>query len=233
MKKEETKSKKLGWKFDFFKTLISILKRRERKYIAVSKNYRAYHDNLYIFHKRRRTKKFLINSIEAKLLVYEDRVKSWFFDIGNNLKGNNEAGFIILSIALQYIESNQQFREGKASEGDSRECFNRGFKRIFNNLYLSEANLEELGHIIYGSVRCGLFHDQITGRDIYIHAGENTPVFVWQQQNIGNTIRNIILINPHKFLDMVNQDFHDYISKLKDEGQIELRENFDKMFNLC
>ena len=51
---------------------------------------------------------------DSKILVYEDRQKTWFFEIAEELKSNNEAGFVILMIGVAYLESSQKYIEGKA-----------------------------------------------------------------------------------------------------------------------
>lgn len=86
------------------------------------------------------------NQLDTKILVYEDMVKTWFLEVGkylslkNKVKLNgeefstNEAGFVILQIAISYIEGNQQYREGKSSfPRDSENFFITGFRRIFNS----------------------------------------------------------------------------------------------------
>ena len=46
--------------------------------------------------------------IETKIAVYEDRVKEWFLEIGERLKQENEAGFVICAV----------FEPVKSSEAD-------------------------------------------------------------------------------------------------------------------
>ncbi len=159
--------------------------------------------------------------IDTKILVYEDRVKTWFLDIADGLKKNNEAGFVILSIAIAYIEGNQQFREGKTSNrrGRSPKFFIRGMRRIFNKEHVAENILKEFYH----QVRCGLFHNGMTGNKVSISGQLPLPV-----RNDGEKID----INPHKFLDNIIDDFKDYILILKDPKNKKERGNFEKRYDL-
>jgi len=159
--------------------------------------------------------------IDTKILVYEDRVKTWFLDIAKKLKKNNEAGFVILSIAIAYIEGNQQFREGKTSNkrGRSPKFFIRGMRRIFNKEHVAENILKEFYH----QVRCGLFHNGMTGNKVSISGQLPVPI-----RNDGYAID----INPHKFLDKIISDFKDYIIQLKNPSNLKDRENFEKRYNL-
>lgn len=162
------------------------------------------------------------NNINTKIEVYEDRVKEWFLDIGKRLKQNNEAGFVILQIALSYIEGNQQYREGESSEGKSKKFFKEGLKRIF--LHIQQAqNIEVILDDFYKQVRCGLFHTGITGQNVTISG--NFP-------NDLEIIDHEIKINSHKFLDAIINDFERYINQLKDSNNISLRKNFEKFYNI-
>ena len=99
-----------------------------------------------------------INDIGTKILIYEDRVNGWFLDIARQLNAIADTGFVILSIAISYIEGNQQYREGCSSKNQSGQFFTRGMLRIFDGLD------ESISSEIYKQVRCGLFHDGMTQR---------------------------------------------------------------------
>lgn len=159
-----------------------------------------------------------ISKTEIKIKVYEDRVAGWFLDFAKKLSDNEgDAGFIVLSIAVSYIEGNQQFREGKLSKNNSCNFFVRGMKRIFDK----EEIPEEIIKKYYNQVRCGLFHDGITKKNVSISGGYNNPI----SYSAGK-----IFINPHKFLDKIILDFKLYISQLSEN--LNLRDNFERRWNL-
>jgi hypothetical protein len=163
---------------------------------------------------------FDYRNIETKILVYEDRVKAWFLDIANELKKNNEAGFIILQIAVGYIEGNQQFREGKESKSASEKFFIKGMSRIFKR---RGKNYKSFLKDFYKSVRCGLFHDGMTRGNVTI-SGQFKKDLRFSKREIK--------INPHKFLDTIYKDFENYIKQLKNKNNRKLRKNFLKVMNL-
>ncbi|MBL7197738.1 MAG: hypothetical protein ISS47_06530 [Candidatus Omnitrophica bacterium] len=155
------------------------------------------------------------NKIDTKILVYEDRVSGWFLNIAECLKNDNEAGFVILQIAVTYIEGNQQLREGKSSKRNSENFFIKGMRRIFEKEDVPEAVISHF----YEQVRCGLFHDGMTGDHVFISSSRQEAVRI---------INNVIYINSHKFLDKIKEDFQNYVSDLRNNK--DLRKNFDKMF---
>ncbi len=182
--------------------------------LAISKNYFLDGNSLYDKRKPRINLKPITSEIKIK--IYEDRVKGWFIDIATGLKNDNEAGFIILSIATAYVEGNQQFREGKLSKNKSRKFFVNGMKRIFHEESVPELILNDY----YAQIRCGLFHDGMTGRNVVISSNFSEPL-----RHIGGQI----IINPHKFLDKIEEDLSGYIRDLK-TNQI-LRDNFVTRFD--
>ena len=74
--------------------------------------------------------------------------------------------------------------------------------------------------VFYKQVRCGLFHDGITGKNVLISGSYPEAVIVDNDK---------ICINPHEFLDKVKEDFSNYIADLKNKRKPEI-DNFEKMF---
>lgn len=160
-------------------------------------------------------KEYESDVLDNKIMVYEDRQRGWFFDIADCLKRDNQAGFIILMIATSYLEGNQQFREGEPSKGDETETLKRAIRRVFPEPDNHQVDL------IASQVRHGFFHDGMIRKNIFIDA--STPdLFLQKGENL--------LINPHQYLDRVKQNFDDYIKELKDKKNVELKENFEKMW---
>jgi hypothetical protein len=156
--------------------------------------------------------------INNQIKFYEDRVNGWFLGIAKKLsEKENEAGFVVLSLAIAYIEGNQQYREGKLSHRKSKSFFIKGMRRIFDKENVPKRILEDF----YDQVRCGLFHDAITKKNVSISGMYPDPV---------RNINGKILINPHKFLDKVIEDFNKYILSLSYDKK--LRNNFQKRLDL-
>lgn len=185
---------------------------------AVSKKYYLDVSTRQIINKKNNNR--LSYDIDSKILVYEDRQKTWFFNIAKKLKKDNEAGFVILMIASSYLESNQQYRTGSSSRNNSTLYIKTALKRIFPTITQREEN------IFVDGVRCGLFHDGITKKGVFINASQDN-IFVSNAQS------GTLIVNPHKFLDSVRSDFDDYIKllKRKRERDEDARTNFESMWD--
>lgn len=197
--------------------------------VAISKHFEIKRKGSKWRYDRRNNQKYDINDINTKIMIYEDMVKTWFLDVAKyltirnkvNLSYNedfdtNEAGFVILQIAISYIEGNQQYREGMSSKSNSSIFFNVGLRRIFSLKEKHEKTLDTF----YPQVRCGLFHDGMTRKFVMIDGKYNEPIELSAKS---------IKINPYKFLKCIEIDFEKYIHDLKRDTK--LQKNFLKFWN--
>ncbi len=189
-------------------------------------------------------RELLKNNVQTSVLIYEDRVKGYFFDQARKLLGspssNNEessgfSAYTVLMIAISQIEGMQQYREGKSSERMSKDFFREGMKRIFNLADNDDESLEKL----YRAIRCGLFHDGFTKGLVYLALDFDNPEYqealrieLWKYDS--EKIR--FGINPKLFLAEVENDFDQYITNLREQGDqsdfefTNLRRNFEKFW---
>ena len=164
--------------------------------------------------------KILENDIETKILIYEDRVKGWFLNFARKLTKERNSEFVVLMICINYLEGNQQFREGKnSSKGESTGMLKKSLKRIF-----PEINEDILDKLI-DKVRHGLFHDGMTRRGVLLRYGLSLPFFTFTLDNY-----EWIELDPSIFLRKVQNDFEDYIARLKNKENKVERENFEKHY---
>ncbi len=110
-------------------------------------------------------------------------------------------------------------KKGEDSSEKARQFFKEGLKDLFPNLK------QDLVDLTWSSIRCGLFHNGMTGDGIFLNTDEGNQLEI-ALFKINNEDK--VLINPHKFLDKVKSHFQKYISKLKDNANTELRNNFEK-----
>lgn len=191
------------------------------KSFAISKNFVINTNRGEVIDRRdlKHLKRYEYNKQDTKILIYEDRMQGWFFDIAEKLKNNNEAGFVVLMIATSYFEANQQMREGRRSTNrESTSMINDALRRIFPELS------SEQRRIIIEDVRQGFFHDGIARQRVFINASQRNT-FEFQAGN------RHVTINPHLFFDRVKKDFEDYIVFLKDKTNHFDRNNFEKFWN--
>lgn len=182
------------------------------------------------------------NDIKTTILIYEDRVKGYFFDQARklliSLSLNNEdsgrfSAYTVLMIAISQIEGMQQYREGESSDADrsrgirsrSKDFFVEGMTRIFN---LGSENREHLEKL-YSAVRCGLFHDGFTKGLVYLSLDFDNPEYQealkiekWEY----NSDKIRFGINPKLFLAEVERDFDRYINNLRNPSS-----EFDELRN--
>ncbi len=160
------------------------------------------------------------NDIETKILVYEDRVKGWFLDFGRKLTKETNSEFIVLMICMNYLEGNQQFREGKSSSNrGSGKMLKRALKRIF-----PESSGDDIDYLI-DKVRHGLFHEGMTKSGAVLRYGLSVPFFSFTINS-----EKWIEIEPSLFLKNIEMDFKSYIYTLKNKDNKKERRNFEKHY---
>jgi len=189
--------------------------------IYIAPNIIGYYDNngQAIVIDERSNRNLNPNYIEDKIIIYERQVKEWFLNRASELLQGENNGFIILMIAISYIEGVEQYRQGNHSRGNSRNYFTNGLRRIFN---LQIINNDEL-NALYSQVRCGLFHTGMTQSKVVISQEYMQPIDFQEP--------NTIKINPEIFLNIIRLDFNDYINDLKLLANVTLRDNFNNMFS--
>ncbi|MGH1344680.1 MAG: hypothetical protein ACRBN8_24185 [Nannocystales bacterium] len=131
---------------------------------------------------------------------YEDRVRGWFLRWGEHLRKHHDAGFVVLMVAVGYLEGNQQFRNGQSSKNNSTAFVVQALRRIFPWVLEAEAKA------FYGRVRCGLFHDGMTKHGVEIE-NRHEQALTFDDDHF--------VVSPNKFLDLVVDDFDAYVVELQ------------------
>lgn len=161
--------------------------------------------------------------IDDKITIYERQVKDWFLNrIGFSMRSDNY-GFIGLMVCLSYLEGVEQYRKGRKSvDLDERRFESKSFFRdSLNRIYPNKFSDNQLNDF-YSQARCGLFHNGMTdSKIVYSYEFE-------EALNFGQS--DTIEVNPKILLRDIKNDFNDYIEELRFNN--ELRENFDRMFNI-
>ena len=157
------------------------------------------------------------NNINDKITIYERQVNEWFLNRASALLKKEDNGFIVLMIAISYIEGVEEYRQGQVSNHQSKEFFRSGMRRIYG-LNVEDVTLNDF----YDQVRCGLFHSGMTRHKVIIN---NTF-----ENIIDFTEHNAIKINPKKFLKKIQEDFDGYILTLREQNNNTERNRFNTMF---
>lgn len=161
------------------------------------------------------------NCIDDKITIYERQVNGWFLDRASELIIGTNNGFIVLMVAASYIEGAQQYINGVTSNGRSKEFFRQGLTRIFELNDIPETLINKF----YRDVRCGLFHNGMSGDLVIISREFLIPIKFTQTPTT-------IEINPELFLLKIKRDFSDYIQTLRNHNNVTERVKFGQMFNV-
>jgi hypothetical protein len=165
------------------------------------------------------------DQLDGKIIIYQRQVEGWFFEPADCLlkQVGTQASFIVLSICLSYLEAAQQYKEGKSSRNNSKDFFLRAFQDVFSSSEMED----KFAILLYKEGRCGLFHDGMTRGQIAYDMKLDKAFKV-----INNGDLDIIFFHPKYCLEGVKAHFADYISKLKNEEEVTLRNKFDVMFTV-
>ena len=128
-------------------------------------------------------------------------------------------GFTILSIDCLLIETLQAFIEGwKTTKNKSEKAFEKflttspSFKKHFS---------QNMAIQFYKNYRCGILHQ----------AEIQSDSLVWSIGPLVQNINNKMVINRTEFHKKLKDDFYHYLEQLKDERNVNLRNNFQKKMN--
>jgi len=149
----------------------------------------------------------------VRIEILRDQVLGWFLDHAKTLASERHAGFVVLMIAVQYIEGNQQYREGTDSLHHSEDFFKRGMMRTFKDAGSEQCNEENYGWF-YRKVRCGLFHDGMTREGVQI-SGAFSEAIHFNDMNGQRSVK----VNPARLLEIVREDFNNYTDELLKEAR--------------
>lgn len=159
-------------------------------------------------------------SIDDKIYIYKRQVEEWFLNRAVSLCHRKNNNFVVVMIATSYIEGIEQYRNGRLSNGLSKQYFLDGMKRIFGIQNVSDNQLK----MLYKHLRCGLFHNGMSGVVVVLNRTFKCAI------EFSN--RGTIDINPRLFLAAIIQDFQQYINELNNENNTTLRNNFNRMLSV-
>jgi hypothetical protein len=182
-------------------------------HIAVSLHFKKFeHAPGFLWHQEQR-RWYDLSDLDTLIELYRDRVSGWFLDCVRQVQHNG--GFIMVMVAISYLEKNERYREGDKTGDDAGKFFKQALRRVFPELSKENAKL------FYEAVRCGLFHEGMTRRSVSI--SEDLPSAL-KADGRG------IVMNPRRFLDAVVADLESYVRRLRDPGERDLRDNFREVF---
>jgi len=169
------------------------------------------------------------STFETRVAIYEDQIRGWFHDQARILEKNSDhAGFVLLLVSLAYVEGHATFMRGEDSKNKSAEFFREGFKDVFNPHGQPASIINRAIDAVYVEVRCGLFHAGMPRGKVILGRYEN-PVRI-ELDRTGQDV--VIWIDPHKMLDKIETHLSNYVTRLRDPEEKQLRDNFDSAWRL-
>ena len=162
-------------------------------------------------------------SLDQKIEVFADRVTGWQLNIAQKCADIPHSGFAVLSIVFSYFEMIAKYQDGYKGVDKVQEYFKKGFVDVYPTLSNEPQDIrEKILEKLYYDVRCGMYHNGITGPDIELSDFDFPVAFVSP-----STIR----INPHRLAPSLRQHFQSYIRQLRDHRNEGLRHKFEARFN--
>lgn len=183
------------------------------RHTAVSLHFKKFeHAPGFLWHQEQR-RWYDRGDLDTLIELYRDRVRGWFLDCVRQVKHNG--GFILLMVAISYLEKNERYRAGDKGDKQAGKFFKQALSRVFPEIS------DEGVKLFYEAVRCGLFHEGMTRRSVSL--SEDLPSAL--KADGGS-----VIVNPQRFLDAVAADLDAYVTRLRDPGERDLRNNFKEVF---
>ena len=177
-------------------------------------------------------------TLENKIELFRDRVDGWQLGIADQcINGGpveegrstplvKDSGFAVMHIVMSYFEMIAKYEHGCACEGASRQYFRYfriGFTSVFDGLLsLGDTLVDQIVGVLYGHVRCGLYHHGITSPSIVLTGSTLEPIEVRQGK---------VNINPHLMVPHLRRHLQCYVDRLLDPANKQLRADFEKRWD--
>lgn len=160
-----------------------------------------------------------LEKVDDKIKIFEKQVKGWFLEVSNMLVVDpHKNGFVILMICLSYFEGIEQMYQGKRTpKYKAGTYFQNAVERVFPQL--TNGVIKD---ILWKAGRNSLFHNGMTGGKIILDS---------DRENTFTYDGNWLIINPTSIARGVLEHFKSYIADLKNEENVDMRRNFDRMFS--
>ena len=165
---------------------------------------------------------------EQEVVVFADRVWGWQVDVAARLlAADAHADYAVLSIVTSYFEMIGKHLEGfEEPVGESKAHFLVGFRDVFSERPPEETT--RIGERLYEAVRCGLYHDAITGAGIAV-SGRDDPRVLAELPDPDGGVE--LMLSPGGILDRVRLHFASYVGELLAEPESDKRERFLRRFH--
>jgi hypothetical protein len=189
-------------------------------------------------------------SVDDKIIIFEDRTIGWKLDIADQVingrkhpDGSYErlpipgSGFATLDIIFSYFEMIAKYEGGFVDTGQSKNYFKKGFFLVFPALIQAQvpANVPGVqGNIVslvdyalgvmWEGIRCSLYHSGLPNGRVLLTGEIQQPMGI-DPQNM------VLIINPHLLIPALRAHFANYVGRLRNPTNQELRQKFEARYD--
>lgn len=158
--------------------------------------------------------------------IFIDRIDGRFLRYIRQIEFNKYAGFVVMALDCLLIETLQQFYAGVQDTPikKGRDYFITFLTRgTFGHFFT-----QDLANKFYRDIRNGILHQAEIKGSSKISIRTDSPLVNYTSDKKG------IIVNRKLFHQDLLLEFEDYVSRLRDQGEKELRNNFRrKMDYIC
>jgi hypothetical protein len=186
-------------------------------------------------------KDLLDKNFEQVVIAFKDRIKAWYIDQALFPIQKSE-GFLMTTMSCIVIDLlSQYYYNLDASRREEFEKFlsehipefNEKIEPLESSTFYSDEwspeTIANLSHAFYHGFRCGIVHNGRVLEYGRISGDLEAPKIV-QVKPWKNGGGREVAVNPRLLIERVDKIFHDYVDKLLDPSNKDLREKFAKKF---
>lgn len=171
-------------------------------------------------------------TIDKKLAVFEDRIRYWLIDQAKALASRPHGGMAALVVSFVYFELYAMYYRGEDSNRKSQEFFVSGFCSVFRLEGTKTGEAKRIAEAMWDRVRCGLYHFGVVKPGVALDDSIDFFTYAEDQEVDDEYDFYSAGINVRKLIDVIESHFSSYMTRLRDEKEVDLRNNFLKAWEI-
>jgi hypothetical protein len=176
-------------------------------------------------------------TVEQKIDIFYEQLRGWQLHVadlianggcpldgGARVQSIPHSGFAVLQICLSYFETIGKYRA--LATGAHGAQFRAGAKAVLPELQnIPDEVREKLLDVLYGSARCGLYHNSRTSRGVGLGPTPNGQAMAYHPDE------EILVISPHHLPHALKCHLERYRAELLDPINADARQCFERQFD--
>jgi hypothetical protein len=157
------------------------------------------------------------------IAIFRDRLETRYLEHVRAVLNRPTSGFAALAIDAALVETIEQFRRGRRNTPYGEGA--KYFRAFLTETRFGKYFTAETARLFYKTIRCGLLHQGEADESSRIKRGSGYPLVSLTQDARG------IVLNAELFHAELEGAVDDYLVRLADPAEVELREAFRKKMN--